>query len=53
MTRWVSRNVLNAKLRSCERNAHLLSKSKGGGVRGVGKDNTVDYINLGKDQDNS
>ena len=52
MTRWVSRNVSNAKLKSCERNAHLLSKSKEVGVRDVGKDNTAGYINLGKDHDN-
>jgi hypothetical protein len=52
MIRWASQNVLNAKLRSCERNAHLLSKNKEVGVQGVGKDNTVGYINLGKDHDN-
>jgi hypothetical protein len=52
MIRWVSQSVLNAKRRSCERNVHLLSKSKEGGVRGVGKDNMVDCINQGKDHDN-
>jgi len=29
-----------------------LSKNKEVGVQGVGKDNTVGYINLGKDHDN-
>ena len=53
MIRWVSQNVSNAKLKSCERNAHLLSKSKEVGVRDVGNDSMVDYINQGKDQDNS
>jgi len=52
MIHWVSRNVSNAKRRSCERNAHLLSKSKEVGVRDVGNDSMVDYINQGKDQDN-
>ena len=54
MIRWVSRNALSAKRRSCERNAHLLSKNKGGGVRGVGNDNTVGYTNQAiRDHDNS
>ena len=53
MIRWASRNVLNAKLRSCERNVHLLSKSKEAGVHGVGKDNMVGYTNQAiKDHDN-
>ena len=53
MTRWVSQSVLNAKLRSCERNVHLLSKNKGVGVRGVGKDSMVDCTNQAiKDPDN-
>jgi len=53
MTRWVSRNVSSAKLKSCERNVHLLSKSKEVGVRGVGKDNMVDCTNQAiRDPDN-
>jgi len=52
MIRWASQNVLNAKRRSCERSAHLLSKSKGVGVRGVGKGNMVGCTNQEKDQDN-
>lgn len=53
MIRWVSQNVLNAKLRSCERKCHLLSKNKEVGVHGVGKDNMVDCTNQAiKDHDN-
>jgi hypothetical protein len=53
MIRWASQNVLNAKRRSCERNVHLLSKSKGVGAQGVGKDNMVGCTNQEKDPDNS
>ena len=53
MTRWVSQSVLNAKLKSCERNCHLLSKNKEAGVRDVGKDSMVDCTNQAlKDHDN-
>ena len=52
MIRWVSRNALSAKRRSCERNAHLLSKNKGDGVRDVGKSNTDEHTNLEKEKDN-
>ena len=44
-------NVLSAKLRSCERNVHLLSKNKGVGAQGVGKDNMVGCTNQEKDRD--
>jgi len=54
MIRWASRSVSNAKLRSCERNVHLLSKNKEVGVHGVGKDNMVDCTNQAiRDPDNS
>ena len=49
----VLQNVLNAKLKSCERSVHLLSKSKGVGAQGVGKDNMVERTNLVKEKDNS
>lgn len=53
MIHWVSLNVSNAKRRSCERNAHLLSRNKEGGVRDVGKDSMVDCTNQAlKDHDN-
>ena len=51
-THSVSRNVLDVKRRSCERNAHLLSKNKGDGVRDVGKSNTDEHTNLEKEKDN-
>ncbi len=52
MIRWASQNVLNAKLKSCERNVHLLSKNKGGGAQGVGRNNMGEHTNSVKDQDN-
>jgi len=51
MTRWVSRNVSSAKLKSCERNVHLLSKNKGVGAQDVGNDNMADCTNQEKDRD--
>lgn len=51
MIRWALRSVLSAKLRSCERNVHLLSKNKGVGAQGVGKDNMVGCTNQEKDRD--
>ena len=52
MIRWALQNVSNAKLKSCERSVHLLSKSKGVGAQGVGKDNMVGCTNQEKDHDN-
>jgi hypothetical protein len=53
MIRWVSQSVLNAKLKSCERRCHLLSKNKEVGVHGVGKGNMADCTNQAiKDHDN-
>ena len=52
-THSVLQNVLDAKRRSCERNAHLLSRNNVGGVRDVGKSNMVDCTNQAiKDHDN-
>lgn len=47
----VSQSVLSAKLRSCERNCHLLSKNKEVGAQGVGKDSMVGCTNQEKDRD--
>jgi len=51
MTHSVSRNVSSAKLKSCERNVHLLSKNKGVGAQDVGNDNMADCTNQEKDRD--
>ena len=51
MKNLVKKYVLDVKLKSCERNAHLLSKNKGGGVQSVGKDSMVGYTNKVKEKD--